>query len=176
MGEIEEVELPEVQHLPEGVYSAKAGLSRVLDWFQGRGWKPFPFQMEMWEAYLAARSGLLHAPTGMGKTYAAWLGPVIAWLDEHPDAASWPATTTEPLRVLWITPLRALAHDTVATLRRPLEDMGLPYSANPAEIKGRYKELVKRHHPDANGGDRSTEDRLRRIIQAYKHLKQAGFC
>jgi hypothetical protein len=45
-----------------------------------------------------------------------------------------------------------------------------------AEIKARYKELVKRLHPDANGGDRSTEDRLREIIQAYNHLKAAGFC
>ncbi len=60
--------------------------------------------------------------------------------------------------------------------KKAFEDLGLPYSASSAEIKGRYKELVKRHHPDANGGDRSTEDRLRRIIQAYKHLRQAGFC
>jgi DnaJ-class molecular chaperone len=34
--------------------------------------------------------------------------------------------------------------------------------------------LVKRHHPDSNGGDRSTEDRLREIIQAYKYLKSVG--
>ncbi len=45
-----------------------------------------------------------------------------------------------------------------------------------AAIKARFKELVKRHHPDANGGDRSSEDRLREIIQAYNHLKSAGFC
>jgi len=44
------------------------------------------------------------------------------------------------------------------------------------EIKARYKELVKRLHPDANGGDRSLEDRLREIIQAYHYLKSAGFC
>jgi curved DNA-binding protein CbpA len=44
------------------------------------------------------------------------------------------------------------------------------------EIKARYKALVKRLHPDANGGDRSTEDRLREIIQAYGYLKAAGFC
>ena len=42
------------------------------------------------------------------------------------------------------------------------------------EIKARFKELVKRHHPDANGGDRGSEDRLREIIQAYNYLKQAG--
>ena len=44
------------------------------------------------------------------------------------------------------------------------------------EIKGRFKELVKRHHPDANGGDRSSEDKLREIIEAYNYLKSAGYC
>ncbi|MEZ5871160.1 MAG: J domain-containing protein [Nitratireductor sp.] len=60
--------------------------------------------------------------------------------------------------------------------KKALDDLGLPHSATPQEISSRYKALVKRHHPDANGGDRSTEDRLRQIIQAYKFLKQAGFC
>ena len=45
-----------------------------------------------------------------------------------------------------------------------------------AEIKARFKELVKRHHPDANGGDRGTEDKLREIIEAYNYLKSVGFC
>ena len=49
--------------------------------------------------------------------------------------------------------------------------------SEPAEaIKARYKSLVKLYHPDANGGDRSSEDRLREIIQAYNFLKAAGFC
>lgn len=62
------------------------------------------------------------------------------------------------------------------TERRALEIMGLEMSAGADEIKARYKELVKKHHPDANGGDRSSEDRLRSVIQAYANLKQAGFC
>ncbi len=45
-----------------------------------------------------------------------------------------------------------------------------------AEIKARYKSLVKLLHPDANGGDRSSEDRLRQIIQAYHYLRSVGFC
>ena len=44
-------------------------------------------------------------------------------------------------------------------------------NATEATIKARYKELVKRHHPDANGGDRSSEDKLREIIQAYNYLR-----
>ncbi len=62
------------------------------------------------------------------------------------------------------------------TERRALEVMGLEMSAGAAEIKARYKALVKLHHPDANGGDRSSEDRLRSVIQAYNSLRQAGFC
>lgn len=60
--------------------------------------------------------------------------------------------------------------------RKALDTLGLEPEATRADIKARFKELVKRHHPDVNGGDRSSEDRLRAIIQAYKYLKTAGFC
>ena len=59
--------------------------------------------------------------------------------------------------------------------RKALEALGLEGEATAQEIKVRFKMLVKRHHPDANGGDRSTEDRLREIIQAYNYLKSVGF-
>lgn len=59
--------------------------------------------------------------------------------------------------------------------RRALDALGLDETAAGAEIKARYKELVKRHHPDANGGDRSKEGRLRQIIEAYATLKASGF-
>ena len=55
--------------------------------------------------------------------------------------------------------------------RKALQVMGLEGSCTTAEIKTRYKALVKQHHPDANGGDRSTEDRLIEIIKAYNYLK-----
>ncbi|MBZ0217280.1 MAG: DnaJ domain-containing protein [Fimbriimonadaceae bacterium] len=60
--------------------------------------------------------------------------------------------------------------------RKSLMALDLDSSATSDEIKMRYKELVKRHHPDANGGDRACEDKLREIIQAYNYLKTAGFC
>jgi len=60
--------------------------------------------------------------------------------------------------------------------RKALDTLGLEVDATKAEIKTRFKLLVKRHHPDANGGDRSFEDRLRDIIQAYNYLKAAGYC
>ena len=78
-------------------------------WFEQRGWKPLPFQKETWQAYAAGKSGLIHAPTGLGKTLAAWLGPVMAHGEES------------GLRVLWITPLRALAADTVRSLQEVVD-------------------------------------------------------
>jgi hypothetical protein len=60
--------------------------------------------------------------------------------------------------------------------RRALDVLGLEADAKRADIKTRFKVLVKRHHPDANGGDRGSEERLREIIQAYNYLKLAGFC
>ena len=62
---------------------------------------------------------------------------------------------------------------------KPLEGkavaaLGLSQGAGKDEIKTRFKELVKKHHPDANGGDRGSEEKLREIIQAYNYLKQVG--
>jgi hypothetical protein len=59
--------------------------------------------------------------------------------------------------------------------RKALEALGLEPDATAHDIKLRFKALVKRHHPDANGGDRSTEERLRDIIEAYNYLKSVGF-
>ncbi len=70
-----------------------------------------------------------------------------------------------------------------AQLRKPraleakaLGTLGLDASATSDDIKTKYKELVKQHHPDANGGDRASEDRFRDVIQAYQLLKSSGFC
>ena len=75
------------------------------DWFAARGWQAFDFQREVWAAIAAGQSGLLHATTGAGKTYAVWLGALAAF---GADAA--------PHAVLWITPMRALAADTTRAL------------------------------------------------------------
>jgi hypothetical protein len=80
----------------------------------------------------------------------------FAWRSSRPREAA------EPRRAL--KPLEAKA----------LDSLNLPTSATQAEIKSRFKELVKRHHPDANGGDTRSEDKLREVIQAYNYLKQAG--
>ena len=63
-----------------------------------------------------------------------------------------------------------------ATVRKALDMLGLEDGADQAAIKAQYKALVKRFHPDANGGDRSFEERLRDIIRAHDVLRAAGLC
>jgi DnaJ domain len=58
--------------------------------------------------------------------------------------------------------------------RKSLRVLDLKDEASKEDIKARFKELVKLHHPDANGGDSRSEEKLREIIQAYNHLKQVG--
>lgn len=95
------------------------------DWFAARDWQPFPFQRETWQAMLAGESGLVHAPTGTGKTYAVWFGALLRSLDAIARLKSKRAL---PLRVLWITPLRALAADIAGALQTPLDELGLPWT------------------------------------------------
>jgi ATP-dependent Lhr-like helicase len=85
--------------------------ARTGDWFDQRGWQPFGFQREVWAAMAAGESGLLHATTGSGKTLAAWLGAVQR------------ARPGPGLQVLWLTPMRALAADTVRALQLPLPEL-----------------------------------------------------
>jgi ATP-dependent helicase Lhr and Lhr-like helicase len=85
--------------------------AKAREWLATLGYAPFPFQEAVFDAYAEGRSGLIHAPTGMGKTYAAFLGPLL--LDPSGETHSPP-----PLTVLWLTPLRALAQDTGLALAR----------------------------------------------------------
>ncbi len=111
-------------------------MSRPTDfarrWFLARGWKPFAFQKEVWAAVKNGESGLLHASTGSGKTYAVW----FAALNRFARANTLTADNkprkrkphAEPLSVLWITPMRALAADTARALEAPLTELDIPWS------------------------------------------------
>ncbi|KAA5539301.1 ligase-associated DNA damage response DEXH box helicase [Roseiconus nitratireducens] len=103
------------------------GRQRVDAYFDSIGWKPFRFQRSAWKAYQSGASGLVHSATGTGKTLAVWLGPILRWLDANRDASVWDARKPPPLTVIWITPLRALAGDTEAALRAPLQALDLPW-------------------------------------------------
>ncbi len=96
------------------------------DWMRRRKGKPFSFQEDTWKAFAHGESGLVHAPTGFGKTYAVWGGPLQQWLRENPDPSAW-GKDAVPMRVLWITPLRALANDSLKSLQLPIEELGIPW-------------------------------------------------
>ncbi len=96
---------------PQREYCASRAFDRAHEWFATQDWVPFDFQEEVWTAFARGESGLIHAPTGMGKTYAAWLGPLLLGPEGAPEQPP-------PLAVLWITPLRALAGDTGLALQR----------------------------------------------------------
>ena len=99
-------------------------------WFTARGWKPFVFQKQVWAAIKNGQSGLLHASTGAGKTYAVWLGALdrFAHSTRPDDKPRKRKPLAEPLTVLWITPMRALAADTARALEAPLHDLQIPWS------------------------------------------------
>ena len=109
-------------------------LAVAEEWFASRGWAPLPFQEEVWRAYLDGDSGLIHSATGTGKTLAAWWSPLIEWIAEEGRDPAQPAprrvrrSAAPPLRVLWITPLRALASDTLESLGAPIRDLGVPWT------------------------------------------------
>lgn len=90
-------------------------MTSVLQWFKAQGWNPQTFQKECWKAYGAGKNGMLHAPTGSGKTFALWGGILQEALQtkKHPSGT----------QALWITPLRALAVEIQQATQRMTSDL-----------------------------------------------------
>jgi hypothetical protein len=116
-----------------------------------------------------------HRPTwkmGVEKTAAPAREDFRAWQDAFTGPFGMFADAPQPHRAEPAPrqrPINNLAQKSFAALDLEGNEGG-------PEIKSRYKSLVKLLHPDANGGDRSSEDRLRQIIQAYHYLRSVGFC
>lgn len=101
-----------------------------------------------------------HRPTWpMGKRAARARVQNDSRFDNMTEAAPEPRRAERRLTGLQLTALATLDLEETAALH---------------EIKARYKELVKRFHPDANGGDRGAEERLKQVIKAYSVLRAAG--
>lgn len=91
-------------------------------WFEQKGWKPFPFQTQTWTAFLQGKNGLLNAPTGSGKTYALWIPIILDYIKKNPDYK----TKHKPgLKAIWITPLRALSTEIKQAAERVINDLDL---------------------------------------------------
>ncbi len=113
---------------------AAAGGAARLDpagWFAQRAWQAFDFQREVRAAMAAGESGLLHASTGSGKTYAVWFGALMR-------AAA--------LGVLWLTPMKALAADTTRAIELPLPELAPAWT-------------VGRRTGDAPSAERARQDK-----------------
>lgn len=121
---------------------AADGREAVERWFRVRRWEPWRFQTESWEAFRRGRDGLIQVPTGAGKTYGAYLGPLSVLIDEQLAAlgvtggkareaapvAAPEARRKQSLRILYITPLRAVSRDIELALRAPIDEMALPFA------------------------------------------------
>ena len=95
--------------------------SVLTSWVTSQGWKPFQFQRDVWRAIALGQSGVLHATTGAGKTYAVWLGLLMRCMAApRQRSAIGKKPLAAPLTVIWITPMRALAADTLLALQAPL--------------------------------------------------------
>lgn len=92
-----------------------ASVRPLAEWMDTLGWKPFPFQKQAWSAYARGHSGLIHVPTGAGKTYAACFGPMGDLIARPPRG----------LGMLYVTPLRAVSRDVELAIRRPLDALGI---------------------------------------------------
>jgi curved DNA-binding protein CbpA len=108
------------------------------------------------------------------------------------DAGAWEAlrsaktgagTAQDPLEILktirgsagaGAKPSEAKKRFVLLGAKKHLNALNLDENATPDEIKVQFKALVKLHHPDHNGGDRSSEERFREVLAAYNYLKQAG--
>ena len=96
--------------------------SEIANWFAGRGWRIRRHQTDMLSASDAGRHSLLVADTGAGKTLAGFL-PTLAAFAPSRNGGS---TPPEGLHTLYVSPLKALAHDVQRNLLTPVDQMGLP--------------------------------------------------
>ncbi len=91
-------------------------------WFAGRGWQVRSHQTEMLAAADACQHALLVADTGAGKTLAGFLPTLAAFTPSRLAGAPLP----EGLHTLYVSPLKALAHDVQRNLMAPIAEIGLP--------------------------------------------------
>ena len=93
----------------------------IAAWFEGRGWRVRRHQWEMLEAADAGKHAMLVADTGAGKTLAGFLPTLADFTPSRLDGGKPP----EGLHTLYVSPLKALAHDVQRNLVTPVEEMGL---------------------------------------------------
>lgn len=101
------------------------GYQLISDWLKQKQFSAFEFQEQAWEQIHRGKSGIVNAPTGFGKTFSVFLGAVIQFINEHPD--DFQKKKKNGLRLLWITPLRALAKDIGRAMDEVITELGMQW-------------------------------------------------
>ena len=117
-------------------FKNSTGFQIIKKWMDEKDREPFGFQSETWFKFSNNYSGMVIAPTGFGKTFSVFLAVVI-------DYMNYPENYKSGMKLLWITPLRALAKDIAKAMSEALEEIGLDW------------EVAVRN------GDTSTKDRAK---------------
>lgn len=102
------------------------GYRLIKDWMNKREIKPFAFQEACWVQMQQGESGLVNAPTGCGKTFSVFLGALIHFINRNPD--DFRSIKKNGLKLLWITPLRALAKDIGRAMEEVIAETGLQWA------------------------------------------------
>ncbi|WP_316822709.1 ligase-associated DNA damage response DEXH box helicase [Pedobacter gandavensis] len=120
-----------------GLLEKSKGYRRVMKWLKSHKRKPFKFQSDAWQYYAEGYSGLINAPTGFGKTFSLFLAVLIEELNEQEEENSKStvkkAQTLKQrrgLKLIWITPLRALAKDLARAMREVCLELELDWQVS----------------------------------------------
>ncbi|MGH1481423.1 MAG: J domain-containing protein [Geminicoccales bacterium] len=134
--------------------------NRAWDFFSGMN------QDEI-EAYMR-EDVTWHRPTWKMGSPGEHQGEGWRWQDPFEVLINGPGTDGAEAKSEWDRPTSRLGKK-----ERMLKVMELEHDATPEELKARYKELAKLHHPDVNGGDKDAEERLKLINEAYNYLRES---
>ncbi|WP_026952669.1 ligase-associated DNA damage response DEXH box helicase [Algoriphagus mannitolivorans] len=140
----------------------------ALEYFRGKGWNPFPFQIQTWNDYLEGKSGLLNAPTGSGKTFALWFPAILEYIHQNPN--TWKKAKNNGIQLIWVTPLRALAQDIQKAMQEVCDSIGLPWrvAVRNGDTDAKTRTALKNNPPECLI---TTPETLHILISQKEHQK-----
>jgi len=137
---------------------------QIEKWFYSNNWEIFPFQKKCWEGIYNRQNGLLCASTGSGKTYAIWMGFLNRWILEENLREKF------GVKLLWITPLRALGGEIVRAMQKPVLDLNLSLQIilRTGDSSVQIKDSIMKNPPDVLI---TTPESLHLILARYGYRK-----